>query len=245
MQLELAKVYAQGQAKIGRMREATVQLALKLAKAEQKDCITVGGLVAVLIGETARAAGLASMDAATSRADAREAHMAFTNSDASWCTWLKEAVGRRELLVREVATLGPANATPAVRQWTESSAADLPGYVAALVVLKADARRWLEGLGVPLPEFLIDDAKPTPATGTSATARNGMRKNAMVRMLRREWPTIEADLSEASRNGLVAARIKHGMWDVDAAQTWAESQGKRIRRSTPTQATPFDGLGQS
>ncbi|MFM6969624.1 MAG: hypothetical protein ACKOWZ_04410, partial [Sediminibacterium sp.] len=143
---------------------ALLELIQAQAEAQKKDCMTVCALVAVLIHAAIK------VDTA-SRAEARKAQMAFINAEASWHAELKGAVARRELLVREVATLGPANSTPAVMQWTESSAADPPGYVAALVVLKADARRWLAGLGIPQPPPLQDageaaQQQPAPAKET-------------------------------------------------------------------------------
>jgi hypothetical protein len=229
MRLELAKVYAQGKAEIGRMRGAAVQLALKQVKAEQTDCITVGGLVAVLIGETARAAGLASMDAATSIADAREAHTAFIESDESWSAWLKEAVGRRELLVRELATLGPANATPAVRQWTESSAAGLPGYVAAMVVLKADARRWLDGIGVPVPPSLqgADEAVPLhPAPAKETTEQRQQRRYQMCVDAGLVMPTNDY---AALPRGIGQQAEKEGI----TRQAFSEDVKAHVRRLAP------------
>lgn len=214
--------------------KAAIQLSREEAKAGQKGCITVGGLVAVLIGETARTAGLASMDAATSRADAREAQMAFINSDASWSAWLKEAVGRHELLVRELATLGPANATPAVRQWTESSAADLPGYVAALVVLKADARRWLEGLGVPLPPSLQgagEAAAPPPAPAPTVHIHT-------TKALREHWldAAFKAALAQA-----VDPSKKMSVWHQLCAMASSQSPPEPLMGMTGTSIRRRDG----
>ena len=65
----------------------------------------------------------------------------------------------------------------------------------------------------------------------------GLKKSALISMHRHEWPTIEADLREASRNGLGAARVKHGFWDESAALNWAKRNGK-IRQGSPMNS-PF------
>lgn len=54
------------------------------------------------------------------------------------------------------------------------------------------------------------------------------RKRAvLVAELEAQWPSIEADLNEGGNNGLqAAARVKHGIWDKDAAIAWAQSRGK-------------------
>jgi hypothetical protein len=61
-----------------------------------------------------------------------------------------------------------------------------------------------------------------------AEKRRVFKKNALVHELQGEWPTIEQDLSEASRNGLknAAKAQEHGNWDVQKARDWAESKGK-------------------
>ncbi len=56
-----------------------------------------------------------------------------------------------------------------------------------------------------------------------------MKQRALVESLRHEWRTIEADINNASRNGLSeAARIRGG-WDAERARQWAESKGKLSR----------------
>lgn len=55
-----------------------------------------------------------------------------------------------------------------------------------------------------------------------------MKKKALIAELEHEWPSIEVDLSDATRNGLkIAAHTgKHGDWDADKARAWAKSKGK-------------------
>lgn len=63
-------------------------------------------------------------------------------------------------------------------------------------------------------------------TGHEQLARQ--RKRAvLVAELEAQWLSIEADLSEAPRNGLkAAAQVQHGIWDKPAAVAWAKSRGK-------------------
>ncbi len=59
-----------------------------------------------------------------------------------------------------------------------------------------------------------------------------LKRIALVEKNCHKWPAIEADLSEASRNGLDAARVKHGHWNERIALEWADRNGK-IRRPSP------------
>jgi len=59
-----------------------------------------------------------------------------------------------------------------------------------------------------------------------------VKKTALVRELQGEWPSIEKDLSEASRNGLAAARVRHGFWDVQKVKDWGKSRGKLSKPAT-------------
>lgn len=68
----------------------------------------------------------------------------------------------------------------------------------------------------------------TSAKGAPATQGNIMKKKALIAALEHEWPSIEADISEATRNGLKAVGHagEHGDWDKDKARAWAVSKGK-------------------
>ena len=61
-----------------------------------------------------------------------------------------------------------------------------------------------------------------------------MKRKALIAHLEHEWPTIEADLSEATRNGLkdAAATGKHGKWYVEKARAWAQQEGK-LKQAAP------------
>jgi hypothetical protein len=55
-----------------------------------------------------------------------------------------------------------------------------------------------------------------------------MKKVALIAEFEHEWPSIEADIREMSRNGLKAAAHTgtHGQWYGDKAREWAVSKGK-------------------
>lgn len=82
---------------------------------------------------------------------------------------------------------------------------------------------WCKAQGVVVAEAQT----PAPATAQEPVAL--MKKQALIHELRPQWPTIEADLKESSREGnedLAAANVRHGMWDKDKALAWAKSRGK-------------------
>lgn len=128
------------------------------------------------------------------------------------------------------------------------------------VMAVSDADSFLESVGMG---FRCSDilaywrGDPSPYTTVEpATAQTGpvqrseseqdmgstaLKKSALISMHRHEWPTIEADLREASRNGLGAARVKHGFWDESAALNWAKRNGK-IRQGSPMNS-PFQIRG--
>ena len=66
------------------------------------------------------------------------------------------------------------------------------------------------------------------ASGTPASQGNIMKKSALIAMLKFEWPSIDGDMREATRNELNtdAHTEKHGMWNSDNARAWAVSRGK-------------------
>ena len=97
---------------------------------------------------------------------------------------------------------------------------------------------WFTAVGVntqPEAAHLLT-ATPAPVVDGDAPVKqvNIMKKAALIAELEYEWSSIEADISDATRNGLKAAAHtgKHGEWDKDKAQAWAVSKGK-IRRDAP------------
>ena len=79
-------------------------------------------------------------------------------------------------------------------------------------------------------------ATPAPVVAGNEPVKqvNAMKKSALIAALEYEWPSIEDDISEATRNGLKAAAHtgKHGKWDKDKARAWAVSNGK-VKQSAP------------
>ena len=107
------------------------------------------------------------------------------------------------------------------------------------------ARICLSGVAPDEPEEMPTAALPATTPGptpvvaertSDAPAKQGntMKKAALIAELKHEWSSIEADISEATRNGLNAAAHtgKHGEWDKDKARAWAVSKGK-IKQTAP------------
>lgn len=65
-----------------------------------------------------------------------------------------------------------------------------------------------------------------PAHVAPAEASRILKKRVLVQKLQYKWPTIEADLSEASRNGLSAAAHRGRGWCEMSAEKWADENGK-------------------
>ena len=83
---------------------------------------------------------------------------------------------------------------------------------------------------------------PTPDSTSCAPERQStpMKKAALIAALEHEWPSIEADLGEATRNGLkdAAHTGKHGEWDREKARVWA------VRKNKIKQAAPVHHLAK-
>ena len=96
----------------------------------------------------------------------------------------------------------------------------------------------IERYQTPEPAPAPDTATPTTETDSASTAPDRqdmpMKKAALIAALEHEWESIEADLSEATRNGLkdAAHAGKHGEWYEPKARAWAISRGK-IRLAAP------------
>lgn len=71
-------------------------------------------------------------------------------------------------------------------------------------------------------------AAPVVNESTSILQATHRKKAALIKEMRHEWKSIEADLQEASRNGLkdAAHTGKYGVWDKEKARQWAELNGK-------------------
>ena len=102
------------------------------------------------------------------------------------------------------------------------------------VRLSVAYRLW--GYGHRVDEVQPDDAPPVvPPSEPNDLV---LKKAALVNKHVHQWQTIEADLREASRNGLAEAKVKkHGYWNERIALDWAERNGK-IPHASPMSSTP-------
>lgn len=71
------------------------------------------------------------------------------------------------------------------------------------------------------------DQQPSQTRTANAGPKFGMRRGALVERYKKEWPTIETDLQNASKNGLSNAKFGSRDWDEDVALEWALKRGKR------------------
>jgi hypothetical protein len=73
-----------------------------------------------------------------------------------------------------------------------------------------------------------------PAASTEAPAdatppqqdRSEMTRQGLIEAYGARWPTIEADIDDAAKNGLASARAKRGWYYVEDALAWARQRGK-------------------
>lgn len=81
--------------------------------------------------------------------------------------------------------------------------------------------------------------EPTPAPAE----REALKREVLVEKYKGIWPSIEADLQEGSRNGLMAAAgMAHSIYDVKRALRWARERDKlRLEQSGPV-STPLHDL---
>ncbi len=81
----------------------------------------------------------------------------------------------------------------------------------------------------------VNEIRPD-ATGPLFT----MKKAAMITQHKHEWPTIEQDIKDATRNGLNKAKAGQRDWKEAEAMEWARSKGKLTSINKPT-----DGLASA
>lgn len=146
---------------------------------------------------------------------------------AEFLDQLQEAAQRDELTVRDPRTCLPVKSPQARTFWE--------------LVTPADVNAWLDNLVAPYRWNVVaseveQELKPAESIGPSKATEpqeRPMKKVALVAALQHEWASIEADLSEATRNGLKEAAHagKHGEWFQSKARAWAVSRNK-IRQAT-------------
>jgi len=124
-----------------------------------------------------------------------------------------------ELLWSHAKKRGLADALALIRQAeAERMAFDLPSFSAAMVPVSKDTAAQQSANGTS------DETNLSPMP----EAARGIPRKTLVDRHRKQWPTIEADISKASENGL-AAQAKAGDrgWIEAEAIAWAE-QAKRL-----------------
>lgn len=80
--------------------------------------------------------------------------------------------------------------------------------------------------------------EPTPAPAERET----LKREVLVEKYKGIWPSIEADLQEGSRNGLMAAAgMAHSIYDVQRALRWARERDKlRLEQNGPVSTALHD-----
>jgi hypothetical protein len=97
---------------------------------------------------------------------------------------------------------------------------------------------WLDAKGTTPVVQPVVTAEESGQVAAQSTARI-LKKRDLIAELASDWPSIERDVSEASRNGLGAkahSATPKG-WDVEKARSWAEANCK-LRRSPAAPTWP-------
>lgn len=95
---------------------------------------------------------------------------------------------------------------------------------------------------------MADETEPTAKTGTNPLKKRALKKKALIAELSKEWPSIDKDLREASRNGLKSAAHAGSLgWFVEEASSWADNKGKLKNREVerPIANSPWPQLSQT
>ena len=113
------------------------------------------------------------------------------------------------------------------------SAGDAAGEVGPETYLKrASLADWARSHGfATMADGLDSQASsngPPPINpgSVASSPKFSMTRAALVAQHRHEWPTIDADIKDASKNGLTTAKVGKRGWDEDLAVEWARSKGK-------------------
>jgi hypothetical protein len=68
------------------------------------------------------------------------------------------------------------------------------------------------------PDSILKDEPPSEV--------KRIKKSALIKKYKHEWPSAEADINEASRNDLSKAKLGGGYYDEIKAIDWAKERGK-------------------
>lgn len=105
----------------------------------------------------------------------------------------------------------------------------------------ASSRGWMLSavLNDPAPEP-ASKTSPSAPRDTTAPAANSpmfsMPRSVLIERHEAAWPTIRADLGEASKTGLAVAKFGARGWDQEKALEWARAKGKLLESDA---AVPF------
>ena len=93
-------------------------------------------------------------------------------------------------------------------------------------------------LALVAPAGAVGQPAPQPPVEADSVLSSSrlMKRKSLIQELEHKWPSIQADLSEASRNGLkqAAHSEQHRAWDAEKAEVWAKSKGKIGGTTLPT-----------
>ena len=93
---------------------------------------------------------------------------------------------------------------------------------------------WAVGKNIDLPPIF-----PGASDLTAFPGGRTLSKQEMITAHSKNWPTVEADIGEASRNGLGQAKTGSRRWNERQALAWAERTGRwRTSVEKPTAADP-------
>lgn len=110
------------------------------------------------------------------------------------------------------------------------------------LVSAAELRRWCAAHGVTLQPVTNQAPAPPPVPTVVEPVPTGpvLKRAALIKQHEPEWPTIESDLREASRNGLSVAQVasRTGYWNPEAALRWGKEHGKLITHKKSSQWHP-------
>lgn len=133
--------------------------------------------------------------------------------------FLKRYENLRRVAQRADAMRAPELRPLAVIEWAVERAGLEPPNVLLAFLESNTPREEPEPATPALPACEIDPPDSPPP--------KLLRRAALIRQWGGGWPTIEADLTHASRNGLSEARGEgFGMWQEEKALEWARKHGK-------------------
>lgn len=168
---------------------------------------------------------------------------------ADWEVWSRMETAKLWQAVSLTLGLSP-DCDPALIKWPEVFEQRLRIAVNAVLtnVLAAERAAEIRSSVVRLPQFAawavgknIDLPPIFPGASDLTTLPGGrtLSKQELITAHSKNWPTVEADIGEASRNGLGRAKTGSRRWNERQALAWAERTGRwRTSVEKPIAADP-------